>query len=123
MSSELLEQAAALRDLIEPARGVRPNMVHFEAAVVCAERLNLAGYPEAALELVESVLLGLPEEGGAYRLRLEIQALRALVLCYRDSHCLERALKTAAELASLERHYELDYAYLCVFEPIALLRM
>ena len=83
MGSELLEQAAALRDLASPSRGARFGQAHIEATVSCAERLTLAGYPAAAFELVDSVLTALPAGEDVHRLRLEIQAVRALLLDYR----------------------------------------
>jgi len=118
-----LEQATRLLSLIGSGETSRLGLHQFESALDCASQLNLAGYPGRALELVDSVLPRVPEEAGQLKLRFEVQALRALMLCFRDSECLERATHSARVLAPLAVRYELDYLHVRTYEGIALLRM
>src|SRR5215472_14684420 len=123
MTLELLRQAASLRDLATASRGPSPGLSHIEAAIECAELLNLNGHPSESLELVDSVLATLPVAADSYRPRLEAQALRALMLSFRDSESLDRATKSIASLASFEPSHELEFAILRVYEAVALFRM
>src|SRR5262252_4272364 len=122
MSAALLDQAAVLRKLAAARDEGQLGQLHFEATIECAERLNLTGHPGAALELVDSVLEALPAGTSTCRLRLEIQALRALALDFRDTECLERASRCVSTLAELESHHESDFAFLRVFHAVALFR-
>src|SRR5262245_21230996 len=123
MGLVLLEKAANLLGLVATGQASRLGLLQFEAALECSERLNSSGYPEKALDLVDSMLPSLPAEDGRLRIRLEIQALRALMLSFRDSECLERVTASTTRLAPLAEQNHVDYLNLRAYEGIALLRM
>jgi len=123
MPPELIDQATTLLSLISSGQSSKLGLLQFEAAVDCADQLNNTGYPDKALLLIDSVLPNLPSEAGQLRIRLEIQALRALTLIGRDAECLERASACTVSMAGLAGRHELDYLNLRVFEGVALVKM
>jgi len=123
MSLVLLEQAANLLGMISSGHSAKLGLHQFESALECATQLNISGHPDKAIELIDTVAARVPEDAGQLRIRLELQALRALTLCFRDAECLERAAASSIALESLAVRHELDYLHLRTFEGIALLRM
>ena len=123
MISDVLAQAAGLRTLLASDGGHGLGTAHYEAVIACAERLSRSGHARGAFELVESVIPTLRDENRHYRIRLEVQALRALYLAYSDAECLERARVAAEKFSSVASTYESEYAQLQIHEAAALIRV
>src|SRR5215471_17740260 len=98
MSAELLARVASIRAVATSEGEKRVQLVHLEAALECAEHLTLSGQGLVAIDLVDSILPFVPQTAERYRIRLEIQAVRALYLVFWDSECHERSARSIRAL-------------------------
>ena len=123
MTADVLTQAASIKALVSAGVGAHVGLVHFEAALDCAERLVRTGKPLEAVELVDSVIPLVPDGADRYLIRLEVQALRGLYQGFWDSACFERASRSLVSMRCLSDSLPLEYAQLRIYEAVALSRM
>ena len=123
MSADVLARAANIRAVVASEGDKRVQLVHLEATLECAEHLMLAGRGLDAIDLIDSVLPLVPQDADRYRIRLEVQALRALYLIFWDSKCHERAARSIDSFKHLAKVFELEYSQLRIYEAAALSRM